>query len=428
MQFTRKEFVELATLGSLSSFSLLSTPFSLLNIFDTPSDKSIGFTSADMNSEVEPNMLGSYGPWADGLYGNQPGEYSFRNNRWNDVESWKTAAKERVSELIVRPDTGETPEVSVISTHTYDGLIIEELSWQLPFGPPTAAYFVKPQGEGPFPGIIAMHDHGGNKYFGRRKIVRLHDMHPLMIDHQQNSYGGRALANELAKRGFAVLVPDVFTFASRRVLLQDVHPRIRNGVQDVSSSENPGEIDAYNSWARDHEHILAKSLFSAGTTWPGVFLAEDQRSLDVLASRPEVDAENLGCIGLSGGGLRTVMLTGMDSRIKAGVAAGMVSTWRDYLMYHSFTHTWMIYIPHLPRYLDYSEIFGLNLSACLVLNNSSDQIFDLDEMKQAEQYLSDVYEKAGETEKFKAEYYPGNHKFDGPMQDSAYKWMQKWLT
>ncbi|MEJ7682350.1 MAG: hypothetical protein WKG06_31770 [Segetibacter sp.] len=31
----------------------------------------------------------------------------------------------------------------------------------------------------------------------------------------------------------------------------------------------PENIEAYNEWAGDHEHVMAKSLFCAGTTWPG---------------------------------------------------------------------------------------------------------------------------------------------------------------
>ena len=47
-------------------------------------------------------------------------------------------------------------------------------------------------------------------------------------------------------------------------------------------------------------------------TWPGVFVFDDRRAVDYLASRPDVDATRIGCGGLSGGGLRTVMLTGAD--------------------------------------------------------------------------------------------------------------------
>jgi hypothetical protein len=44
----------------------------------------------------------------------------------------------------------------------------------------------------------------------------------------------------------------------------------------MQNPEKQEHIDAYNQWASEHEHILSKSLFCGGTTWPGVFLAEDQ--------------------------------------------------------------------------------------------------------------------------------------------------------
>ena len=38
---------------------------------------------------------------------------------------------------------------------------VELLRWQLSFGPPTEAVFLKPKGaKGPLPGIVALHDHG----------------------------------------------------------------------------------------------------------------------------------------------------------------------------------------------------------------------------------------------------------------------------
>ena len=78
-----------------------------------------------------------------------------------------------------------------------------------------------------------------------------------------------------------------------------------------------------------------------------------------LASRPDVDATRIGCAGLSGGGLRTVMLTGADERIRCSCCVGMMTTWRDYLLNKCYTHTWMCYVPGLPRDLDYPEMLGL---------------------------------------------------------------------
>jgi dienelactone hydrolase len=108
-------------------------------------------------------------------------------------------------------------------------------------------------------------------------------------------------------------------------------------------------INRYDKLAGDLETILEKSLLCAGTTWPGVYVVEDQRALDVLCARPDVDATRIGCGGLSGGGMRTVYLAGLDDRIGCSVAVGFMTTWRDFLLDKCFTHTWMTYVPLLRR-------------------------------------------------------------------------------
>ena len=110
--------------------------------------------------------------------------------------------------------------------------------------------------------------------------------------------------------------------------------------------------------------MIAKSLFSAGMTWPGVFVYDDQRALDYLASRPDVDPTRLGCAGLSGGGLRTVMLTGADERIRCSCCVGMMTTWRDYLLNKCFTHTWMCYVPGTPARSRLSRDTGAGGAQC----------------------------------------------------------------
>jgi dienelactone hydrolase len=327
------------------------------------------------------------------------------------------------------PDIGGMPQVKINKQYTYDGLHIEELSWQLPYGRPTEAILLKPENTStPLPAILAFHDHGGNKYFGTRKITKTSDdQHPLMKMHQDNYYNGKAWANEIAKRGYVVLVPDAFTFASRRVMLQDVPVHLRNNLTD-NDPENEKNIAAYNTWASDHEHVMAKSLFCAGTTWPGVFFAEDRKGLDILAARKDVDASRIGCGGLSGGGIRTDYMAGLDSRIRCSVSVGFMTTWNDFLLNKSFTHTWMTYVPQLPRELDFPEILGLRApAATMVLNDENDDLYTLPEMKNADRILQEVFEKANAGDRYKCSYYPGPHKFDDRMQEEAFNWFDKWL-
>jgi dienelactone hydrolase len=220
---------------------------------------------------------------------------------------------------------------------------------------------------------------------------------------------------------------DAFAFGSRRVRVGDVSAVLRKDLAEINP-ESTDEITRYNRFAADHEHIMSKSLLSAGTTWPGVFTAEDQRALDYLCSRDEVDPARVGCAGLSGGGLRTVYLAGLDDRVRCACCIGMMTTWRDYLLNKCHTHTWMVYIPGAPLDLEYAEILGLRVPlATLVQNNSEDQLFTLAEMRRADSILAEVYAKASAADRYKCSFYPGPHKFDRPMQTEAFHWLEQWL-
>jgi len=380
---------------------------------------------------INQTMLGAYGEWAAGVVGEGPGQLSFRQPRFRaqSLDGWRRQARQRVKELLLMPEGGGAPRAALQHQFEFDGLHVEHLQWSLPYGPPTEAVFFKPLGaEGRLPAVLALHDHGGVKYFGLRKISRLsHDLHPMMKRHQQNYYGGVAWANELARRGYAVLVHDAFLFGSRRILLADVPEVIRRGLKEVTD-ESEDQITAYNTWAAQQETNVAKSLLCGGLTWPGVFLWEDQRALDYLCSRPDVDAARVGCAGLSGGGLRTVFLAGSDDRIRSAVCVGMMTTWRDYLLNKSYTHTWMCYVPGLPRDLDYPEVLGLRVPLpTLVQNDMEDPLFTLQEAQRADRIMSEIYRKADAANRYRCTFYPGPHKFDLPMQKEAFEWFDRWL-
>ncbi len=375
-------------------------------------------------------MIGAYGPWVESLLPKEPGPLSLQYCPKAEFAERRAAAHARVLACMAPPPAAPVVMPKVDRRYEYDGLEIEELSWAQPAGARTEAILLKPRGAtDPLPGILALHDHGGFKFYGKEKITRVSaNVHPMVMQHQEDYYGGLAWANEIARRGNVVLVHDAFAFGSRRVRLADVAEELPGALKDDADDSVEG-ITAYHAWAGQHEHVMAKSLFSAGTTWPGVFFNEDRMALDVLFARGDVDPERIGVGGLSGGGLRTVFLAGLDDRVKCAVCVGMMTTWRDFLLHKSFTHTWMCYVPHLPRELDYSEIFGLRApQPALVLNTHEDGLFTHGEMECAEQILTRVYKSAGAADHFKCSWYPGGHKFDRAMQTEAFDWFDRWLV
>jgi hypothetical protein len=106
----------------------------------------------------------------------------------------------------------------------------------------------------------------------------------------------------------------------------------------------------------------------------------------------------------------------------------MMTTWRDYLLHKCHTHTWMVYVPLLPRDLDYPEILGMRVPLpTLVQNDIDDALFTAPEMGRADRILREVYEKAGAGDRYRCTFYPGPHKFDRPMQTEAFGWFDMWL-
>jgi hypothetical protein len=251
MKKKRRDFLRLtgltgmgiASTGIIKGFSAgLNSSSSIPDLNNFSNVKNENFYTEEIS------LIGQYGQWAASLTENKLPLLSFRNPGWKDLEKWRNVARNRLIERMAIPDLGPTPKVTIIKQTDYDGLHIEEIRWQLPYGRPTEAILLKPQNaKGKIPGILAFHDHGGNKYFGTRKITRTSEQrHPLIETHQKEYYEGVAWANEIAKRGYVVLVPDAFPFASRRVMIQDVPDFMREGLND-NEPENPDHIHAYNN-------------------------------------------------------------------------------------------------------------------------------------------------------------------------------------
>jgi hypothetical protein len=65
---------------------------------------------------------------------------------FGNVEAWRAVARARYRELLMVPGGAATP-VAVVEHHLdFDGLSIEYLRWQLPYGPPTETLVLKPSG------------------------------------------------------------------------------------------------------------------------------------------------------------------------------------------------------------------------------------------------------------------------------------------
>ncbi|WP_373548073.1 hypothetical protein [Haliscomenobacter sp.] len=143
---------------------------------------------------------------------------------------WPKAAPGSNTQLIIKNVLDFSPvseiPIKVIVERKWeaDSIAMEEISWSVGYGPRTHAWVLKPLGVSTkLPAILALHDHGGYKFFGKEKIAdAFGDVPDALIGHRKNYYGGIAMANYLAKKGFLVLIHDVFLWGSRKFPLDDI--------------------------------------------------------------------------------------------------------------------------------------------------------------------------------------------------------------
>jgi dienelactone hydrolase len=155
----------------------------------------------------------------------------------------------------------------------------------------TANLYV-PRGLGPFPAVLQPVGHSTTA---------------------KNRAFYQKIALALVKEGFVVLTYDPIGQGERRIFWD----------KDLGDSKAGGTT-------AEHSMIGWQSMLGGESTarfriWDGL------RSVDVLASHPEVDRQRIGVTGCSGGGTLTTYIAALDDRIKAAAPACYISSWEDQL-------------------------------------------------------------------------------------------------
>jgi len=317
---------------------------------------------------------------------------------------------------------------------TAEGVDGVELSWSVGFGSPTQAWLLRPAGvEGPLPGVVALHCHGGMKYFGKEKIADGPDGPcPDVQAFRAECYGGRAYANDLARRGYAVLVHDVFGWGSRRIPVADMPARSESvAALHLAEAERAGRVltesQRYDQHAGPHEDAMAKTLGVLGTSWGGVVAREDLIAVDVLAGRDDVVPGGVAVIGMSGGGARAATaaaLAGPEGPIRATAIASMMSTMEHVLDGYLHSHTWMMMNPGLGRVADWPDIAAAARPRPLFVGYAlADKLFPEEGMRAAHARLSELYAVSGAPDAYRGVLVDAPHSLAGEMRDAAFAWL-----
>jgi dienelactone hydrolase len=370
--------------------------------------------------------LGNLYPFVQAQADKSPLELSFLRPEFKDLRRWQTRARSRIFDHLFYAPPRVAPQAQVLRRRDMGDYVEEYLTFQTSPDLRIPAYVLVPKKAArPAPGLVALHSHDGLYLWGKEKVIDAEQEHPYLTTFKQQRYGGKSIGAELARQGYVVIAIDMFYWGERRMLLDDDPAAYRERPLSMTDKE----IQAFNQRSSQNESLVGRSLFTAGTTWPGIVLWDDIRTLDYLASRPEVDAKRLGCVGLSVGGYRSFLLAALDERIKAAVDVGWMTSFASQIKQHVVNTIGLsFHINGLYRYLDLPDMAALIAPrSIMVINGSQDRLFALDGVNAAFDKISRCYAKAGVPDRQRCRLFNAPHEFNLEMQQEAWEWLRKWI-
>jgi len=328
---------------------------------------------------------------------------SWLSGDFTDFNAWKAEARETIynSWLSLPPDVPFNPVV--IQEEDRGSYTAQKIVLNISADSRILAYMLKPKGDGPFPALLLLHDHGARFDIGKEKMIRpFQNDRPEIIESSKEwadeLYGGRVIGDELAGRGYVCFCTDALNWGDRF---------------------GGGQMA---------QQAIGSNMLNLGMSFAGLIAYEDVRAARFLASQPEVDPGRVAAAGLSMGSYRTWQVAAMSDDIKAGVAVCWMATHKGLMTYfnnqtngHSaypMTH------PGLSRYLDYPDVAGL---ACpkpmLFYNGLEDPLFPVPAVKEAYAKMRSIWESQDAGDKLVTSLWPVPHQFNREMQEAAFNWL-----
>ena len=349
---------------------------------------------------------------------------SYLSGRFASLDAFTSHGRQAILESYGYRPAAVDPAPEIVDRYEGPDFVREKVVFSTTPQFRVPAYVHVPKGvTGRAPAIVDLHSHGGMFLFGKEKVIDFGRNHPAMTTYHAENYAGRPTATALVRRGYVVITIDAFMFGERRVMMDADLPR---GWE--RSAYSPDDVTRLNQVCRGKESTLAKSLTVLGMSWPGLVAWDDMRTVDYLLTRPEVDPDRIGCVGVSFGGWRSLFLAALDERIAAGCVVGFMSTIRSMLRRHVDTHSWVHFVPGLHRHLDLPDVLTLAAPRpILVQQCRRDGLFPLDGMEAAVATIGDVYARMSLADRFTSRFYDVPHRFDVEMQEDAFAWFDRHL-
>ncbi len=291
------------------------------------------------------------------------------------------------------PQTQGVPKVQTTGTIEADDYRIEKLVYEsLPGYFVSALLYVPNRRDGAVPGILSPCGHS-------------------TVGKAAPPY--QTLHINLAKRGYVVLTYD------------PVGQGERSQFWDAASAKS-----RYNLTCGEHA-VLGNPLYLLGTNLARYRIWDGMRGLDYLVTRPEVDANRLGCVGNSGGGNLTAYIAALDRRVRVAAICCYITTlprrMATRIQQDPDSDPEQDIYGFVSQGIDHAGLLALLAPRPTLLGTARFDFFPIEGARETFAEAQRLYNMLNAGERLHRVEANERHGLSQPLRQSVYDWFDRWL-
>jgi len=217
----------------------------------------------------------------------------------------------------------------------------------------------------------------------------------------------------LARRGFVVLTYDPVGQAER------------SQFWDAKKSES-----RFNLGCGEHA-VLGNPLYLLGSSLARFRIWDGMRGLDYLASRPDVDAKKLGCVGVSGGGTLTAYISALDPRVVAAAPCCYITTlprrMANRIQVDPEADPEQDIFGFVSEGIDHAGLLALRAPRPTLLGTARFDFFPIEGARESFAEAQHLYEVAGARERIERVEAAERHGMSLPLRKAVYGFFDRWI-
>jgi len=322
--------------------------------------------------------------WSRSLYSTAPRRLRFSASTRAQAQAWQRRLRTKLVDLVGGFPAERTPlRPTTLETRAFSGYRREKVVFDSRPGVSVLAYVLLPDtAKTPAPTMICVPGHGR----GVDDIVGIDDRGR---DRTDKSGYQHDFAIQVAEAGMAAVAIEPMGFGCRR------------------DPEN-----ARQGLSRKACEPVAGGALMVGQTMIGWRVWDVMRTIDYIATRPELDAARVGCMGISGGGTATLFSAALEPRLRVAMVSGYLNTFRDSV--GSLAHCIDNYVPGILNWAEMYDIAGLIAPRPLFVESGEwDNIFPIQASVESFNRVREIYGVFGASDRIEQEVFPDEHAFWG---------------